>query len=148
MLSPLFFLSLLLLSSASLVYEVSPTPCFSNSSCLTLSDYMTNTTKFFASGYTFLFLKGKHYLNTTLHLIRLSSINLIGTDSSEIIVGPGAGIVCDTSADISLQSLKVTHRGQSGIFYSALVIKKSQNISLLNVQFQGPDFSQGSHRQL
>ena len=61
-------------------------------------------------------------------------------------MGPGAGIVCNTSADISLQSLKVTHHGQSGILYSALVIRKSQNISLINVQFQGPDFSQGFSR--
>ena len=107
---------------------------------MTLSDYVRDANQFFASDTTFLFMNGEHHLRTELHLVSLNNITLIGTNTSDIIIDAGAGIVCTNTSGFFLQSLKITHQRQVGpissISYSAIAINMSHFISY-NVQFQG-----------
>ena len=114
---------------------------------MVLSDYVRDENKFFASDTKFLFMNGEHHLRTELHLVSLTNITLIGTNSSDIIIDAGAGIVCTNTSGFFLQSLKITHQGQVGPIsstsYSAIAINMS-HFMLFNVQFQGLNFHQGS----
>ena len=96
MLSPLFLLYHLLWCTTTTDYVVYPTtyPSSNKSLYLTLSDYVRDANQIFASDTKFLFMNGEHHLNTMLHLVSLTNITLIGTNSSDIIIDAGAGIVC------------------------------------------------------
>ena len=150
MFSPLFLLFHLRWSTAYPDHVVYSTTYSSNRSLyLTLSDYVGD--QFFASGTKFLFMNGEHHLRTELHLISLTNITLIGTNSSDIIIHAGAGIVCTNTSGFFLQSLKIIHQGQVGPIsstsYSAIAINMSHFISY-NVRFQGLNFIQGSSRAI
>ena len=96
-------------------------------------------------------MNGEHHLRTELHLVSLTNITLIGTNSSDIIIHAGAGIVCTNTSGFFLQSLKITHQGQVGPIsstsYSAIVINMSHFISY-NSRFQGLHFHQGFSRAI
>ena len=84
MFSPIFLLFHLLWCTTATDYVVYPTTYSSSnrSLYLTLSDYVRDTNKFFASDSQFSFLNGEHHLRTELHLISLTNITLIGTRRS------------------------------------------------------------------
>ena len=134
-------------------YVVYPTTYSSSnrSIYLTLSDYVGDENQFFASDSQFLFMNGEHHLRTELHLFSLTNITLIGTNSSDIIIHAGAGIVCTNTSGFSLQSLKITHQGQVGpkssTSYSAIAINMSHFISY-NVQFRGVNLGQTFSRAI
>ena len=142
MFSPLFFLFHLLWCTTATDYVVYPTTYSSSNRSLhlTLSVYVRDDDKIFASDTKFLFMNGEHHLTTELHLVSLTNITLIGTNSSDIIIDAGAGIVCTNTSGFSLQSLKITHQGQVGPIpstsYSAIVLNMSHFISH-NVRFRG-----------
>ena len=135
MFSPLFLLFHLLWCTTATDYVVYPTTYSSSnrSLYLTLSDYVRDDNKIFASDTKFLFMNGEHHLRTELHLVSLTNITLIGTNSSDIIINAGAGIVCTNTSGFFLQSLKITHQGQAGPIsstsYSAIVLNMSHFIS-------------------
>ena len=107
---------------------------------MTLSNYVRDEKQFFASDTKFLFMNGEHHLRTELHLVSLTNITLIGTNTSDIIIDAGAGIVCTNTSGFFLQSLKITHQGQLGLISStsnsAIAINMSHFISY-NVRFRG-----------
>ena len=153
MFSPIFLLFHLLWCTAATDYVVYPTTYSSTnrSLYLTLSDYVGDENKFFASDSQFLFMNGEHHLRTELHLFSLTNITLIGTNSSDIIIHAGAGIVCTNSSGFSLQSLKITHHGQVGPkssnSYSAIAINMSHFMSY-NVRFRGVNLGQTFSRAI
>ena len=142
MFSPLFLLFHLLWCTAATDYVVYPTTYSSSNKSLylTLSDCVGDANKFFASDTIFLFMNGEHHLNTMLHLVSLTNITLIGTNSSDIIIDADAGIMCTNTSGFFLQSLKITHQGQVGPIsstsYSAIAINMSHFISN-HVRFRG-----------
>ena len=148
MLSPLFLLYHLLWCTTTTDYVVYPTTYSSSTKSLylTLSDYVRDANQIFASDTKFLFMNGEHHLNTMLHLVSLTNITLIGTNSSDIIIDAGAGIVCTNTSGFFLQSLKITHQGQVGPIssasYSAIAINMSHFISY-NVRFRRLNLGQG-----
>ena len=142
MFSPLFLLFHLLWCTTATDYVVYPTAysSFNKSLYMTLSDYVRDANQFFASDTKFLFMNGEHHLRTELHLVSLTNITLIGTNTSDIIIDAGAGIVCSNTSGFFLQSLKITHQGQLGPLSStsnsAIAINMSHFISY-NVRFRG-----------
>ena len=96
-------------------------------------------------------MNGEHHLRTELHLVSLTNITLIGTNSSDIIIDAGAGILCTNTSGFILQSLKITHQGQVGPIsstsYSAIAINMSHFISY-NVRFRGLNLYQGFSRAI
>ena len=142
MVFPLFLLFHLLWCTAATDYVVYPTTYSSSNKSLylTLSDYVRDEKQFFASDTKFLFMNGEHHLRTELHLVSLTNITLIGTNSSDIIIDADAGIVCTNTSGFFLQSLKITHQGQLGPIpstsNSAIAINMSHFISY-NVRFRG-----------
>ena len=153
MFSPLFLLFHLLWCTAATDHVVYPmTHSSSNKSLyLTLSDYVRDENKVFASDTKFLFMNGEHHLKTELHLVSLTNITLIGTNSSDITIHAGAGIVCTNTSGFFLRSLKITHQGQVGPIsstsYAAIAINMSHFISY-NVQFRGLNLDQGFSRAI
>ena len=107
---------------------------------------MRDENQFFVSDTKFLFMNGEHHLRTELCLVSLTNITLIGTNSSDIIIHAGAGIVCTNTSGFFLQSLKITHQEQVGPIssasYSAIAINMSHFISY-NVRFRRLNLGQG-----
>ena len=152
MFSPLFLLFHLWCTAAT-DYVVYPTTYSSSnrSLYLILSDYVRDANQFFASDNKLLFMNGDHHLKTMLHLVSLTNITLRGTNSSDIIIDAGAGIVCTNTSGFFLQSLKITHQRQVGPIsstsYSAIAINMSYFISY-NVRFRGHHLGQGFSRAI
>ena len=153
MFSPLFLLFHLLWCTTATDHVVYPTTYSSSNKSLymTLSDYVRDENKFFVSYTKFQFMNGEHHLRTELHLVSLTNITLIGTNSSDIIIDAGAGIVCTNTSGFFLQSLKITHQGQVGPIYStsysAIAINMSHFISY-NVRFSILNLDHGFSRAI
>ena len=153
MFSPLFLLYHLLWCTAATDCVVYPTTYSSSNKSIymALSDYVRDENQLFASDTKFLFMNGEHHLRTELHLFSLTNITLIGTNSSDITIHAGAGIVCTNTSGFFLQSLKITHQGQVGPIsstsYSAIAINMSHFI-FYNVRFHGLNLDQGFSRAI
>ena len=129
-------------SASAEVYYVraatSSSSCVYSDPCLTLSEYVSNTTRYFTSDTTFILSEGEHHLNTTLNLDNTKNITVQGTQSNTTVILSSEGsIVFFQMSNITLSSLNIFSYGQMLPSSSALLFEKSSFVQLINITFTG-----------
>lgn len=111
--------------------------CPSEPQCLTLDQYIQNSSQYFTTGAIFVFLPGNHSLNTSLNITTVSNISFRGAETFPLAI-----IVCTEVVNVS----NVTGLDINGITFilhltgrpltSAFVFIISQDIVISNSVFQ------------
>ena len=132
-------LILLLGSTAESIQYVTPNTledCPGEPPCLTLDQYILESSQYFTTGATFVFLPGNHSLNTSLTIATISNISFRGAD-----IGPQAIIVCTDVVNVNnvtgLDINRITFMLQlTGSHLSAFVFSSSQAIAINDSVFR------------
>ena len=125
----LFFLLLLLFiataSGAVLIVSPSPANCTRyHEPCHTLSEYAHDIDKYVSDNTKFVFLPGTHYLDTGFRVSNISSLVLLG-DNSSLPAKLSSRVVCNSSAAM------VAITGVSQLFISTLEVTScGENVSV------------------
>ena len=110
-------------------------------SCLTLDEYAADKETYFTSVTTFIFLEGKHYLNSPLWINSKNNISMKGINTNvTIIMSPNARLGLWNCENFALRSLEVQYYGcvqdiSEDDSCSALMIYGSRDVELTGVKF-------------
>ena len=137
--SAIVFVHLLLVFGKSrfYVHARKPWPCIDP--CMSLNDYVKNATSYFISNTTFVFLEGRHYLDTSLKIESACDLAMEGLgSSSNIYLLVGAGISWNNSLHVTLRDVRIIYDGRNDdALKSALYFQNCELIYLIEVNFTG-----------
>ena len=137
----LFSLSAAAIGSIQYVKPDAPSSgnCSSHHPCYTLNQYIQESSKYFKTGSTFIFLPGNHSLRGSLNLTAVSELSFNGTEN-----GPESIIICNDEVTMN----NITKLNIEGIVFvlhlfqqdekisSAFVFTNSQEVVIANSVFQ------------
>ena len=114
------------------------TACPTNSTCLTLDEYVSDTETYFTSDTSFLFMEGEHYLSSDLSIEGKNNISMKALNVNVTIVFSLNSIILFSNSEaIVVSSLSIHHRGFYLILaYAALELFDSNNIHLTRINFK------------
>ena len=139
----LFLLSTLHISLTRTIKYVSPvssitsqSPCPFAEECLTLNEYMSNSSQYFVSNTTFVFLQGDHQLDIEMKLEGLQNISLIGETEGTVTLSLSsqAGLSWMNCKDIEINSISISI---SGNHEYVLMFANTTGIRIFNTSFIG-----------
>ncbi len=136
----LMLMLLALGASSQHVYYVKPNNSSScpGQPCLTLDQYASQGTRYFATGTTFLFLAGNHSGNRTVFLESISDVIFRGIETNSDVTVLKAYISCNNVTNFTIQGMVFVPRTADipdGLFVTIL---DSKEILFLNTTFQVP----------
>lgn len=111
--------------------------------CLTLNEYMSNSSQYFVSDTTFIFLPGKHQLDIDIRLQNLQNVSLIGEPTNTAVtlsLGPQAGLSWMNCENIEIKSVSIVVRGNHE---NILVFANTVGIQIFNISFTGREATNG-----
>ena len=88
--------------------------------CLTLGQYVKESSRYFTSGSTFIFLPGNHSLETTVHLTDISNMTLRGTENNiNILYMNEVTIRCISVTNLIIEQLifVLNHVNENAAFF-------------------------------
>ena len=99
-LSVLFILFLIHTAGSNKIISITPSPCFKNESCLTLSMLVVNISNYLSANMTLIFQEGLHNLNSELSMSNIGSLRLSINDSVT-----NANIICSENASLKFTNI-------------------------------------------
>ena len=118
----LFSLSAAAIGSIQYVKPDAPSSgnCSSHHPCYTLNQYIQESSKYFKTGSTFIFLPGNHSLRGSLNLTAVSELSFNGTEN-----GPDSIIICNDEVTMN----NMTKLNIEGIVFVLHLFQQDEKIS-------------------
>lgn len=106
--------------------------------CLTLDQYIQNSSKFFTTGSVFEFLSGNHSLGTSLNITAVSNISLRATEGSRAIVTCNDEVTVNNVTSLNIKGITfiLNLTLQEGKLLSAFIFTNSQEVIISNSIFK------------
>ena len=116
--------------------STSPCPIGEGEGCLTLKEYVSNSSQHFVTNTAFVFLQGDHQLDNEVRLEGLQNISLIGEteDTVTLSLSPQAGLSWINCENIEINSVSITIGGNRE---NILTFVNTAGIQIFNTSFIG-----------
>ena len=108
----------------------SPKACPSEP-CFTLDQYILNTSNYFTTGTTFIFLPGNHSLEIQLNITSVSSITFEGSENGTCIVLCIERVTVQNATGLSIEGMKFLIKQES-----VFTLDSCQEVVITNSEFQ------------